>query len=194
MKLDSEDFIFWMINCGSDLTRVSCPYKTISQLGHGIAMAHKNGLIRFKAFEQRTGGIDNDFCSSVLFLQAGLHHAAEMLVDELHPVADSENRKPELENARIVGRTFLCPHTRRTAGQHEPVKFTQFSGLSIDGENFRPDRELPDPAVDNLCVLTSAVQDGNAVDFHIYNLEITFSILFLYSRARRRAFLPAIPV
>ena len=64
-------------------------------LGHGVAMAHPDRQLDVEPFEQRARLADGEQRGTVFVGAAGIDLAAQMVGDELHPVADASTGMPE---------------------------------------------------------------------------------------------------
>ena len=65
--------------------------KTRRHLGDGVTVAHPDGQLAMEAVEQRARLADRDERRTVLVGAAGVDLAAEMMGDQLHPVADAQH-------------------------------------------------------------------------------------------------------
>lgn len=80
-------------------------------------MAHKYLLFGFKAGKERASRVDGNLDLAVFGFEIRHDLTAEMVVYELHTVADTECRDAEVKQVFIVFGSAFFPNAGRAAGQ-----------------------------------------------------------------------------
>src|SRR5213594_3842784 len=78
-------------------------------------------------------------------------------------VADSQNGDSELENVRIANWGARFVNRRRATGQHNTFGLLRLQLLKRNAErdDFCVDVRFPNPAADELCILSTEIDDEN---------------------------------
>ena len=94
--------------------------------------------------------------------------AAEKMAGELHPVADAQDRNPEVEHPRVDTRRPVGKHTRRPATQNDRPRrdVPNLSQRIGAGLNLTIDVLLPNPPSNELGVLRPEVENQNPINDH----------------------------
>ena len=166
VELHADDLLLGVVDAGNDVTGDGKGDKAVRMLLDRVAVAHQNGLLLVHAVGERAGGDDVDLGRTVLGLDLGQDDAAEMLVDELHAVADAERRDAELKDGGIVGGRAALPYAGGTAAEDHRIVAAQLVRADAHRENIRVNAELANLAVNDFCVLTAAVE--NRKFFHVF--------------------------
>src|SRR5512144_3197868 len=83
---------------------------------------HNRGAALPDAFEEVTGIIDREF-GAAIFPVFGLGHIAPgEMRDELHAIADTEDRDALIEECFLDGWRLLFVHAGRPAGKDDPLR------------------------------------------------------------------------
>src|SRR5579872_1349650 len=118
---------------------------------YAIAMTHPDTmLLSFEAFEQRVLRVDLQRRGAVLLRLRGWSLRAQMRRDDIHAVADAENRRVDLEHLGIeVGRVLFI-ETRRPARQDDAARLhrANFRERKIERMNFAIHVRLAHPSRD----------------------------------------------
>ena len=90
---------------------------------------------------------------------------AELVHEQLHPVADAEHRDPELQQAALQARGIRRVHRRGATGEDDPAGTARGDLLQrhVVGHQFREHPALPHPPRDQLRVLTAVVDDHHRI-------------------------------
>ena len=100
---------------------------------------------------------------AVLALHTPADHAAQLLTDELRPVADPQHRDAEVVDARIERRGAVDVDTLRAPRQHDGGRLAlgDLRGRDPVRDDLGVDLQLAYPAGDQLRVLGAEVDDEN---------------------------------
>jgi hypothetical protein len=124
-------------------------------------------LARLEAFEQLVRLANRELRSAIL-TPTLLHPTSLEMRDQLHPVANTENRDPEAKQLRIRARDVVAVHRGRSAGKDEAPRIP--TANPIEGHRGRMDLAidplLTDPPGDELRELGPVVQDQDLVVVH----------------------------
>jgi hypothetical protein len=129
-------------------------------LEDGVPVAHPDGQLRGQV-EKEAGWVrDMDARRSVLALAGGRDLAAELIGQQLHAVANPQDRHAGVEGGRIAARRALLVDAGRAAGED------QGAGLSITdrvprrraGDQLAVNAGFAHAARDQLAVLRTKVQ------------------------------------
>ena len=161
MKLDSCDSALLIINGSDDVTGFPDAGKAGRHDLHGIAVTHQHRLLFVQSRKKRAGRLHIDHDLTVLRFDVRHHPSAEMLADKLHPIADTEHRTAELENALVIFRRRVAPNARRSSAQNKCGIIRKLRYLNPDRKDIRINARLTDTSVDDLRVLSAAVQNRN---------------------------------
>ena len=166
VELHADDLLLGIVDAGDDIAGDGKGDKAVRMLLDRVAVAHQHGLLFVHAVGERAGGDDVNLGGAVLGLDLGQDNAAEMLVDELHAVADAERRDAERKDGGVVGRRAALPDAGGAAAENHRIVAAQLVRRDAHRENVRVNAELADFAVNDLCVLTAAVE--NRKFFHVF--------------------------
>ena len=127
-----------------------------------VAVAHPHdGLVRDVA-KERLGRVQHTaFGAAELAGRVALDLAPHRLAGQLHPVADPQDRQPQLEDRRIALRRSGLVDTRRTAreDQGQRVELANPLGRDVVADDPREGMPLANPARDELDILSTEIED-----------------------------------
>ena len=166
VELHADDLPLGVVNAGNDIAGDGKGDKAVRVLLDRVAVAHQDGLLPVHTVSERAGRDDVDLGRTVLGLDLGQDDAAEMLVDELHTVADAERRDAELKDGGIVGGRAALPYAGGAAAEDHRIVAAQLGRADAHRENVRVDAQLANLAVNHFCVLAAAVE--NRKFFHVF--------------------------
>jgi hypothetical protein len=141
------------------------------QAHHAVAVTHPAPALgaALHLREEPMPGLDLQERAAVLVAAGRLHHTPEAVGQDLEPVADPEDGKPELEDRGVQVRGPRIENARGTAGEDQPSGIPRphlFETQAV-GMDLAVDALLPDPPRDQLCVLRPEVQDQDPVAMSI---------------------------
>src|SRR6267143_6214715 len=133
------------------------------ELAHVVAVAHPDRELVVKAPEEPIGLADREQRRTILPRVAGIDLAAEVVGDQLHPVADAEHRDPGLKrlwiNLRSSGLVNACgPSAEDQTGGSA---LFQLGPRRRPGHELAVDVRLPHAPRDQLAELRTKVEDEN---------------------------------
>ena len=136
---------------------------------HCIAVAHPNDqptVVGGDATEERAGSVQLNDCLAVLTSVDGHHAASEPVGHDLHPIANPEDRHPQLEQSGGGHRRLLFIHAGRAAREDDALVVGGAEALQGNGggQDFRVYRHLADAAGDQLRILRTVVENRDRVD------------------------------
>ena len=104
-----------------------------------------------------------------LTLPRAPHFPAEHVGHQLHAVADAEHGRAEVEQRRVALRRALVRDALRPAGEDDPHRISGAQRLErrVERHDLGVDRQLAQPARDELRVLRAEVQDENGLMRHL---------------------------
>jgi len=133
-----------------------------------IPMAHPNRAPIGNAPKKTRIFSDGQFCLAI-FLMIGCDHlSAKMLRDQLHPVADSENRQTQIPDSLIRTIGILSIDRRRATRENDPFGaacLNIFERFAIR-DNLGVDAALAELPGNELRVLRAKIKDKNGNVFH----------------------------
>ena len=143
--------------------------KACGQLQRLVAVAHPDLDGRRQPGEERRRCVfDGDFGVAVLAFGRRAHFAAEVVDDEMEPIADAEDRDAQRQHARIgLGRVGIV-NRRRTAGKNHADGVV---GLNIGqrrraGHHHGEDILFADAPRDELRILRPEIEDDDCLGVH----------------------------
>ena len=160
MELNAKNFplrIFHGRDCGFS----ACGNVEIRRrLQNAIAVTHPYATYPVK---QRRWLHRFDLARSILTMTRRFHTAAEFLPDELHAVTNSEHRDVQLENTCITNGSVGFVNRGRPTAQDQTLRLhgLYFFQRSVEWHDFRVDVRLANSATDELCVLSTEIEDKN---------------------------------
>src|SRR5699024_1358476 len=129
--------------------------------GYNVRMTHPDGFGFALPLEQR--GIRNDLHVRlpVFPLLCAVHFCAEMGTNQLHAVADPQNRNSQFKDRRIAGRRSFGEDAGRSAGKDDPLRrhLLNFLRTGLIWHHLTKNTFIPDPTRDQLIVLSPEIQD-----------------------------------
>ena len=128
---------------------------------HLVSVAHPDGQLLRKSLEQTRPLADREHRGAVLALARGRNLASEVVRDQLHAVADPQDRHPAAQGGRVdLGRVGLV-HGGGTAAQDQPGRPACLQLRPGRGarDELAVDARLSDAPGDQLRVLGPEVQD-----------------------------------
>src|SRR5690606_884268 len=108
--------------------------------------------------------LDGDLRASV-FAPSALHDPTFEMRDELHAVADAEDRHPEAHQLGVRGRNFGAVDGRRPTREDDPLRVPRADPVQRPGRRMylAVDTLLPNPPGDELRELRAVIDDEDAV-------------------------------
>ena len=170
MKLHRPDAPLRIGDSGHSIRCLRRQMKTCGQFQRLVSMRHPHRQIRGQAVKQRIlvdrrSGPPHDRTRAC----PPTHLAAQMMRDELQPVADAENGHAQIEHLRIGGRRVRVVHRAGAARQHDAdrlVRLNFFKGGGA-GQHSGKDVLFADAARDQLRVLRAKVQNDDRLGVHV---------------------------
>src|SRR5215218_4744425 len=144
-----------------DRRRLGRYLETIGDGEDGVAVAGPGFLFVGCAGEEAFVALDNQVGAAVLPDLDGPDLGPLRERHELHPVADAEHRRVELEKPLLHPRSVVLVDAVRTAGEDDPLEVFHpelFYGRIVEDE-LGVDAGLAHPPGDQLGVLTAKVED-----------------------------------
>ena len=127
-----------------------------------IAMAHPDGRFLRDVAKERLGRIQHmTLGAAELACRRRVDLAPQHLAGQLHPVADPQDRQPQLEDRRIALRRPGFVNTRRPAreNQGERVQLANPLGRDVMADDPRKRMTLANPASNELHILSTEIKD-----------------------------------
>ena len=113
--------------------------------------------------EERLGRVEHAalHAPELAACRVGLDRSSHRLADQLHPVADPQDRHAQLEDRRIAVGCAGLVDARRAAGEdhRQRVQLADPLGRDVVADDPREGMALADPARDELDVLRTEIQD-----------------------------------
>src|SRR5713226_8325079 len=131
-------------------------------------MAHPHGKLDVETFKQRARLTDGEQRRTVLVGAAGIDLAAQVVGDELHPVADAEHGNTRAQRFGVdLWRVLLVDARGPSAeDQSRRLAFLQFGPWRRPGHEFAVDLGLSHTTSDQLAELRSEIQDQHGLLAH----------------------------
>ena len=143
--------------------------KALGQLLCFVTVAHPH-LNRFRqAGKQLCRAVFNiDLGMSIFALERRAHPSAQVVHNEVQPVADAEGGHAERENSWVGGRGVRVVNRRRTAGKNQSDGFV---GLNLPQgrrarQHYRENVLFADAARDELRILRAEIEDNDGLSVH----------------------------
>ena len=161
MELDAEEAFVPSHRDGRAARVDGQDFASCGKVGDAVRMAHPNGALRGKVFQEVVGVSHLHGDRAVFAVAAVGHISTEFAVEQLHAVADTEHRATErLQVLEVdVGRTrFVDPG--RTAGKDNGGRAADF--VPVTGQiKFAEIAERAQTAHDQLGILRAVIDDGD---------------------------------
>ena len=122
MELDGGNLFIRIIDAGSYAFGISDLNETVRQFFDGVAVAHKNLLFCIQSCKERACRVNGNFDLAVFGFEIRHDLAAEMVVYELHAVADTKCRDAEVKKMFIVFGSTLFPDAGGAAGENHSAE------------------------------------------------------------------------
>src|SRR5712691_10290250 len=137
-------------------------------LGHRVAMAHPEWQLEVEPFKQRGRLADGEQRGTVLVGAAEIDLAAQVVGDELHPIADTEHGNPGAERFQVdLGRVFLVDARGPSAeDQSRRLALLQLRPWRRPGHELAVNLGLSHTASDQLAELRTEIQDQHGLWAH----------------------------
>ena len=128
-------------------------------------MAHPDRRLAFEAVEERAGVVLVDDGKAVLPLRGGYDAAAQLVREQLHAVADAQDRDAALEYPRLGQGRAVLVDGRGAAGEDDALQVESGDGCAGRGgrDQFAVDVLLANAARDEPAVLRAVVDNGDAL-------------------------------
>ena len=146
--------------------------EALGHLGHIVPVAHPGDALLRQALEKLAGGVVKGLGLSVLpggVVLGGGDPAAQGMGHELASVADAQHRQAQLEEAGIHLGGAVLIDTVGPAGEDEAdgrhgLELVQRGRVGLD---FAVDAAFPDPAGDELVILSAEIQHDDGLMVHM---------------------------
>jgi len=140
-------------------------FETLGQLGDFVAVAVPDIELFGKPLEEGAFGFDVQDATAVLAAFAFLDFAGQVVGQQLHAVANAEQRNAEIENLLVRLGGLLGVNTGGPPGKDQPfgTKGQNFARRCIVRQDFGINLALADAAGNDLGVLGTKVKDEDAV-------------------------------
>jgi hypothetical protein len=101
-------------------------------------------------------------------MRRGRDFPAERIGHQLHAVADAEHRHAGVEQRRLAARRGGLRHAARPTRQDDAdgIALANLDERRVVRKDFRIDRQLAEPARDQLRELRAEIQDDKSLMFH----------------------------
>jgi hypothetical protein len=141
------------------------------QAQHAVAVAHPHralGAPRQRR-EQRVVALQLEQRAAVLSVFRLLDDAAELVAEQLEPVADAEHRHAEPVDLGVDARRSAREHARRAAREDDPARPPRADPIErpVVRMDLAVDLVLAQPAGDELRVLGAEIQDQDPVGMNV---------------------------
>ena len=134
--------------------------KALGHLGHGVAVAHPNGLLHGRGVKKLGAGRARDGGAAILAHLGVADLAAERHGRDLMAVAKAQDGKAQVKDGGIDRRSVLGIHGSRAAGKDERrgVHLANLVGRDVAGDDLGIHVEVADATGNELTVLRTKVE------------------------------------
>ncbi len=206
MELHRPDAALLVGDSGQRVLRHGHAAKSRRQLLGFVAVAHPHLDRRRQPGKQLRCAVFNlDFGMTVLALRRRAHLAAQVMHDEVQPVANAERRHAHRQHARVGIRRVGIVHRRRPARKNQADRLVgfDFAQRRSAGQHHGKNILLADAARNQLRILRSEIEDDDGLGVHapvwqgagrnVKNCKATNSTRMKNSLINRDGMAPSIP-
>jgi len=171
MKLDGVDSLFDVLYSGNRRCRLPHQPEPRGQLQSFVAVRHPHRHLRWQSFQQHGTVEDIHIGVAVFALYAGPHLAAELVRNELQPVANAEHRQPERQHLGVRRRGVGVIHRARPAREDDADRVIAFDLRDGSGarENGGKDVLLANATRNQLRILRAEIKNNDGFKCGVFH-------------------------